>query len=51
MASILDRHEFEQAPIDGEGQGSLTCCTPWGCKESDTNEQLNRTNVSVFYFY
>ena len=33
-------HEFEQAPRDGEGQGSLGCCSPWGCKESDTTEQL-----------
>ena len=29
-------HEFEQTPGDSEGQGSLTCCSPWGCKESDT---------------
>ena len=26
----LDGHEFEQAPGDGEGQGSLACCSPWG---------------------
>ena len=26
---------------DGEGQGSLACCSPWGCKESDTTERLN----------
>ena len=26
---------------DGEGQGSLACCSPWGCKGSDTTEQLN----------
>ena len=25
-------HEFEQAPRDGEGQGSLACCSPWGRK-------------------
>jgi len=31
-------HEFEQAPGDGEGQGSLVCCSPWGHKESDTTE-------------
>ena len=31
----LNGHEFEQAPRDGEGQGSLACCSPWGCKESD----------------
>ena len=28
-------HEFEQTPGDSEGQGSLTCCSPWNCKESD----------------
>ena len=26
---------------DDEGQGSLVCCSPWGCKESDRTEQLN----------
>ena len=31
----LDGHEFEQAPGDEEGQGSLVCCSPWGRKESD----------------
>ena len=30
----LDGHEFEQAPGIGDGQGSLACCSPWGCKES-----------------
>ena len=34
-------HEFEQAPGDGEGQGSLVCCSPGGHKESDMTEQLN----------
>ena len=29
-------HEFEQTLGDSEGQGSLACCSPWGCKESDT---------------
>ena len=33
--------KFEQAPGDGEGQGSLTCCSPWGRKESDMTQQLN----------
>ena len=33
-------HEFEQAPGDGEGQGKLTCCSPWGCKEWDMTEHL-----------
>ena len=34
----LDGHEFEQAPGDGEGQRSLACCSPWGCKELDMTE-------------
>ena len=28
--------EFEQTQGDGDGQGSLVCCSPWGLKESDT---------------
>ena len=32
----LNGREFEWAPGDGEGQGSLECCSPWGCKELDT---------------
>ena len=35
---LLDGHEFKQSPRDGEGQGSLACCKPWGCKESDMTE-------------
>ena len=34
----LDGHEFEQAPGFGGVQGSLTCCNPWGHKESDRTE-------------
>ena len=37
----LDGHEFAQAPRDGGGQGSLTSCSPWGHRESDTTERLN----------
>ena len=40
----LNRHAFEQALGDGEGQGSLECCSPWGHKESDTTERLNNSN-------
>ena len=43
----LNRHEFEQIPGDGEGQGSLACCSPWGGKELDTTEQLNN-NILVW---
>ena len=41
MASWLDGHEFEQALGVGDGQGSLVCCSPWGCKELDTTGWLN----------
>ena len=37
----LNGHELEQALGVGDGQGSLACCSPWGCKESDTTEWLN----------
>ena len=35
---LVDGCEFEQAPENGEGQGSLVCCSPWGRKELDTTE-------------
>ena len=41
VAHWFNEHEFEQALGDGEGQGSLVCCSPWGCKESDMTERLN----------
>ena len=41
----LDWHEFEQAPGVDDGQGSLACCSPWGCKESDMTEWLNWTEL------
>ena len=37
----VNGHESEQASGNGEGQGSLVCCSPWGHKESDTTERLN----------
>ena len=43
----LNEHEFEQTLGDGEGQGSLACCIPWGHKESDMTEQLNNKIMSV----
>ena len=42
----LNGHESKQASGDGEGQGSLVCCSPWGCKELDTTEQLNNNLIS-----
>ena len=53
----LNGHEFGQAPADGEGQGSLVCCSPWGLKESDTTQQLinsskvNRILVSYTRYF
>ena len=37
----LDGLEFEEALGAGDGQGGLVCCSPWGCKESDTTERLS----------
>ena len=37
----LDGQKSEQAPGVGDGQGSLTCCSPCSHKESDTTQQLN----------
>ena len=34
---------------DSEGQGSLTCCSPWGCKGSDTTERRN--NIIFIHFF
>ena len=34
----INGHESEQIPGDGEGQGSLACCSPWGSKESDMSK-------------
>ena len=40
----LDGPESEQAAGNGEGQGSLACCSPWGPKELDMTEWLNSGN-------
>ena len=37
-------HKLGQISGDGEGQGSLACCSPWGCKESDTTGWLNNND-------
>ena len=41
---LLNGHEFEQTPGDGEGQGSLVCCNPWGHKEM--TERLNNNHIA-----
>ena len=40
----LSGHELEQTPRDGEGQGGLECCSPWGRKEQDMTWWLNNNN-------
>ena len=42
----LNGLEFEQTQGDSEGQGSLECCSSWGCKESDTTQRLNNNNFT-----
>ena len=44
----LNGHEFEQSPRDSEEKGSLVCCSPWGCKELDMTQWLNKTIVSIY---
>ena len=44
----LSGHGFELTPGVGDGQGGLACCESRGCKESDTTEQLNWTEL-LFY--
>ena len=41
----FNRHEFEQTPGVGDGQGSLVCCSTLGCKELDMTEPLNWTEL------
>ena len=43
----LNGHEFEQAPEEGEGQGSLACCSPWGHKESDAIERQQHSRFTI----
>ena len=40
----LNGYEFEQSPGDGEGQGSLVCCSSCSRKELDMTEEMNNSN-------
>ena len=42
----LDGHESQWTLGVGDGQGGLVCCNSWGCKESDTTEWLNWTELN-----
>ena len=46
-------HELGTTLGDSEGQGSLECCSPWGCEESDTTWWLNNTSCycTLLYFF
>ena len=41
------KDKFEQTPGDSGGYRSLAGCSPLGCKESDTTEWLNWTDLSL----
>ena len=45
MASLTQWTEFEQTQVDGEGQGSLMCCSSWSCKELDMTEQQQQIHI------
>ena len=49
----LNGHGFEWTLGVGDGQGGLACCDSWGCKESDTTEQLSHhthTKIEMNFF-
>ena len=50
----LNVHEFEQTPGDVEGQGSLACCSPWGCRVvhnlATEQQQYSTVNMLGFLF-
>ena len=45
----MNGHEFELTP-GVDGQRGLACCNPWGCKVSNTSEQLNWTELNHFFW-
>ena len=47
VASLTQLTWVEWTPGVGDGQGGLACCDSWGCKESDTTEWLNWTEMRL----
>ena len=45
----LNGHKFGQILGDSEGQGNLACCSPWGCKESDTTDLVTEQQQKVIH--
>ena len=43
----LDGNEFKWAPGVGDGQESLACYSPWGCKDLGMTKRLNWTEVKT----
>ena len=43
----LNAHEFEQTPGDSEEQGSMVCCSQWGCKELGMTWLLNNSTTKT----
>ena len=43
----LNGHEFEQTSGNSEGQGSLVCCSLWGCEELDMTEGPNNKRIRL----
>ena len=46
----LNGHKFEQTPADGEEQGSLACCSPWGCRvrhDLATERQTTKPGIKL----
>ena len=48
ITNLISGHGFEWTPGVSDGQEGLACCGSWGCKESDTTEQLNWTDTQTF---
>ena len=48
---LLNGCKYEQTPVDGEGQGSVASCSPWGHKKSDTSERLNNNEGNTLNYY
>ena len=46
----LNGHEVEQTPGIGDGQGSLACCSRWGCKQLDMTWQLSNSWIKKYVF-
>ena len=47
ITDAISMNPTGQTPEDGQGQGGLACCSPWGCKESDMTGQLNNNNPQM----